>query len=66
MVSQLGSAAIESGQIEGAKASWTITLDFGGQSFSLAYAGDVDGTRISGTVTAGEFGSFTFTGEKRP
>ncbi len=66
MVSQLGSSAIEGGRIEGTKASWTITLDFGGQSFSLTYAGEVSGTRISGTVTAGEFGSFTFTGEKRP
>jgi hypothetical protein len=61
-----GSAAVTDGKIEGRRVSWSVTLSFGGQSFTLNYAGEVDGNRVSGTVTAGEFGSFTFTGERRP
>ncbi|HEX9756002.1 MAG TPA: amidohydrolase family protein [Gemmatimonadales bacterium] len=61
-----GSAAVSDGKIEGRRVTWSVTLSFGGQSFTLNYAGEVDGNRLSGTVTAGEFGSFTFTGERRP
>jgi hypothetical protein len=67
MVSQMmGTSQVSDGQVSGRRVSWSISMQFGGQAFTLNYAGDVDGTRMSGTVTAGEFGSFPFTGEKRP
>ena len=63
---QFGSSPISDGRVVGRRMSWALTLNFGGQEFTLTYSGQVDGNRISGTVTAGEFGSFPFTGEKRP
>lgn len=62
----LGSNPISSAKVDGSKLSWLVSISFGGQSVDISYAGEVDGNRISGTVTAGSFGSFTFTGEKRP
>ena len=64
--SELGTAAIESGRIEGRRVRWAITYEVAGQAYTVTYAGEVDGTKIDGTVTAPQFGSFTFTGEKRP
>ncbi len=61
-----GAQAVSDGQVTGRRVSWSLALSFGGQSFTLSYAGQIDGTRMSGTVTAGDFGSFPFTGEKRP
>lgn len=67
MTSQMmGSSPVTDGTVEGRRVSWNTTVQFGGQSFTLTYAGELDGNRMSGTVTAGTFGSFPFTGEKRP
>jgi adenine deaminase len=67
MTSQMmGTSPVSDGTVNGRQVSWTMTPQFGGQGFTLTYAGEVDGTRMSGTVTAGDFGSFPFTGEKRP
>ena len=62
----LGSAPVADGLIVGRKVTWSVTVTFGGQSFTVSYAGEVEGTKMSGTVTAGSFGSFPFTGEKKP
>ena len=61
-----GSSPIDNGRVQGHRLSWSVSLNFGGQSFDISYVGEVDGNRITGTVTAGEFGSFTFSGEKQP
>jgi hypothetical protein len=66
MVSQMGSTQVTDGQIRGRRAVWTVTLSFGGQGFTLGYDAEVTGNRMNGTVAAGDFGSFTFTGERRP
>lgn len=67
MTSQMmGTIPVSDGQVAGTKVTWSITVTFGGQSFSISYAGEVEGTKMSGTVTAGSFGSFPFTGEKKP
>ena len=62
----MGSNPIDNGRVQGRRFSWSVSLNFGGQSFDISYLGEVDGNRITGTVTAGEFGSFTFSGEKQP
>jgi len=62
----MGSAEISAGTIAGQHLTWSSTISMGGQTMTLNYNADVDGTRISGTVSVGEFGTFPFTGEKRP
>ena len=62
---QFGSAPVEGGQINGRRATWSVTVSIGGQTFTIAYDADVDGNRMSGTATMA-FGTATFTGEKRP
>lgn len=66
MTSQMMGSTPFSGQVQGRRVSWTLSLNFGGQGIDLTYRAEVDGNRMTGTVAAGEFGSFTFTGEKRP
>jgi imidazolonepropionase-like amidohydrolase len=66
MTSQMGSMPIEGGQVEGRRVAWSMMLTMGGQSMTVNYSGEVDGNRISGTAALGEFGSFSFRGEKRP
>jgi len=67
MASQMmGSLPVADGLIAGRRVTWSVTVTFGGQTMVISYAGDVDGTRMTGTVTAGSFGSFQFTGEKKP
>ena len=66
MASQMGTVEISGGTIAGQHLTWSIALPIGGQTMILNYSGDVDGTRISGTVSVGDFGTFPFTGEKRP
>jgi imidazolonepropionase-like amidohydrolase len=62
----LGTTPVSDGVITGKKVTWSVTVTFGGQSFTISYAGDVEGTKMTGTVTAGSFGSFPFSGEKKP
>ncbi len=62
----MGSLPVSDGQITGRRATWSVSATFGGQSIQISYVGEIDGSRITGTVTAGSFGSFPFTGEKRP
>lgn len=62
----LGTAPVREGQLNGRRLSWSVTVSFGGTSFTLQYSGEIDGNRMQGTVTAGDFGSFSFTGERVP
>ncbi|HKP27770.1 MAG TPA: amidohydrolase family protein, partial [Gemmatimonadales bacterium] len=67
MASQMmGTAQVTDGAITGKKVTWSLTITIGGQSITISYAGEVEGTKMSGTVTAGTFGSFPFTGDKKP
>ena len=62
---QQGSGSLENGKVDGDNVSWSakisspmpMTLDFNG-----AVAGDI----LSGTVKAGSFGSFPYTGSRVP
>ncbi len=66
MSSQLGTTDISGGSINGRQVAWSLSISMGGQSMTLNYSAEVTGTRMSGTVSVGDFGSFPFTGEKRP
>ena len=66
MTSQMGSMEITGGEISGRIATWTTTLQVGGQSITLNYRGEVDGNRMTGSAELGNFGSGTFTAEKKP
>ena len=54
------------GEISGRIATWTTILQVGGQSITLNYRGEVDGNRMTGSAELGNFGSGTFTAEKKP
>jgi hypothetical protein len=66
MSTDMGSGPVSNGEVSGTRISWTFVLNVQGQRIELRYAGELSGDRISGTVTAGEFGSFPFTAQKRP
>ena len=67
MASQMtGTTPVTDGVITGKKVTWSVTVAIGGQSVTISYAGEVEGNKMTGTVTAGSFGSFPFTGEKKP
>ena len=66
MTSQVGNQEISDGQINGRTVVWTATLQFGGQSVTLSYRGEVEGNRMTGSAELGSFGSATFTAERKP
>ena len=66
MTSMMGTNDISEGQITGRTATWSMNLQFGGQSITLSYRGEVDGNRMTGTAELGSFGSATFTAERKP
>jgi hypothetical protein len=66
MTSDFGSATISDGEISGRNISWSISLNAGGQAITVTYQGQVEGDRITGRATAGEFGSFPFSAQRRP
>ena len=66
MVSQLGTTEISAGEIAGRTATWTTTVQFGGQTVTLNYRGEVDGNRMTGSAELGSFGNATFTAERKP
>jgi imidazolonepropionase-like amidohydrolase len=67
MTSDFGTLQIRDGQIDGRSISWTVRITNGPpQPLTVTYEGQVDGDRISGRVTAGEFGTFPFSAQRRP
>ena len=60
---QQGSGPLENGKIDGSNLSWSakITTPL---PLTLDFAGTVDGDKLSGSVKAGSFGSFPFTGNR--
>lgn len=66
MRSELGTSDIAAGTISGRRLTWSMSLTMGGNTMQLQYSAEVDGSRMTGSVTVGELGTFSFTGEKRP
>jgi hypothetical protein len=60
---QQGSGPLENGKVDGNNVSWSakITTPL---PLTLDFTGTVDGDKLSGSVKAGSFGSFPFTGNR--
>jgi len=65
LTSEMGSAAVDNGQVTGSSVSWTITLNLGGQSMTITFHGDVEGNRMRGSADIPGMGSAGFTAQKR-
>jgi imidazolonepropionase-like amidohydrolase len=61
-----GDADVTDGRIAGTKATWSLSLNMGGNALQLDFSGDIAGSKMTGTVALGAFGNATFTGEKTP
>ena len=67
MRSQFGTVSISDGQVAGSSVTWTVTMQFGGQTVTISYEGEVsEGNRMTGRARMGEQGTVTFTAEKVP
>jgi imidazolonepropionase-like amidohydrolase len=66
MAGEMGTLPIADGQISGLTVTWSVTVPLGGQSMTVEFHGEVEGTRIRGTADLGAMGSATFTAEKNP
>ncbi len=66
MTSMMGTTNIDEGQVAGRNATWSMTMQVGGQAITLNYRGQVEGNRMTGTADLGSFGSATFTAERKP
>ena len=55
--------AISNGKIDGNNLSWSAKIT-SPLPLTLDFAGTVDGDKLSGSVKAGSFGSFPFTGNR--
>jgi hypothetical protein len=60
---QQGSGPLENGKVDGNSVSWSAKIT-NPLPLTLDFAGTVDGDKLSGSVKAGSFGSFPFTGSR--
>ena len=60
---QQGAMEIANGKVDGNNVSWSISIT-SPMPMTLEHSGTVDGNKISGSVKAGAFGSFPFSGER--
>jgi hypothetical protein len=60
---QQGSGPLENGKVDGNTVSWSAKIT-NPLPLTLDFAGTVDGDKLSGSVKAGSFGSFPFTGSR--
>jgi hypothetical protein len=58
-----GSTQPVNGKVDGNKLSWSANIT-SPMPLTLEFAGNVEGDKISGSVKAGAFGSFPFSGGK--
>jgi imidazolonepropionase-like amidohydrolase len=65
VTSEMGSAAVNDGQVSGNSVNWTITLSMGGQSMTITFRGDVEGNRMTGSAEIPGMGSASFSAQKR-
>ena len=63
---EVGTLPIADGQISGTTVTWSVTVQMGGQSMTVAFTGEAEGNRMRGTADLGAMGSATFTAEKNP
>ena len=63
-VSEMGEAPLK-GTVKGADIEYTITLDMGGQQFSILHKAKVDGDTITGSAIVGEMGTIAFTAKRK-
>ena len=61
---QMGTQQFSGGSVDGGKVSWNITVQGPMGEMKLAFAGQVDGSAIQGTVQLGSFGSGSFSGTR--
>lgn len=54
---------LANGKVDGNKLAWSANIT-SPMPMTLEFSGDVDGDKISGSVKAGAFGSFPFSGAK--
>jgi hypothetical protein len=62
--SEMGEAPLK-GTVKGADIEYTITLDMGGQQFSIVHKAKVDGDTITGSALVGEMGTIAFTARRK-
>jgi hypothetical protein len=60
---QQGSGPLENGKIDGNNLSWSAKIT-SPLPLTLDFAGTVEGDKLSGSVKAGSFGSFPFSGNR--
>lgn len=58
-----GSGPLENGKVDGNNLSWSAKIT-SPMPMTLDFAGAVDGDTLSGSVKAGSFGSFPFSGTR--
>ncbi len=63
-VSEMGEMPLK-GTVKGADMVYTITIDAGGQQFTITHKGKIDGDTIKGTADLGEMGSMTWTAKRK-
>jgi hypothetical protein len=66
MISEFGTAAISEGRVNGRTVTWSASFQMGGERTTVNFEADVDGSRMTGRLRAGEMGAMTFTAEKKP
>jgi imidazolonepropionase-like amidohydrolase len=65
LTSEMGSAAVDNGEVAGNSVSWSTTMTMGGQSMTITFHGDVEGNRMRGSAEIPGMGSASFTAQKR-
>jgi len=65
MVSEMGGGTVESGKMSGNKLTALINATMQGQSMQIQMNGDIDGDKISGTMTVPGLGQFPFSGSRQ-
>lgn len=63
-VGRMGEVALK-GTVKGADIAYSITVDAQGQSFTISYAGKIDGDTITGTADFGGMGSAAWTAKRK-
>ena len=58
-----GSGPLENGKVDGNTVSWSAKIS-SPMPMTLDFTGTVDGDKLSGSVKAGSFGSFPFSGTR--
>ena len=58
-----GSGPLENGKVDGNNVAWSAKIS-SPMPLTLDFTGTVDGDKLSGSVKAGSFGSFPFSGNR--